>query len=514
MYTFKDIEFACNANKKSAIIDFNQEYSLAIDLYDKMQFLIYRYQSRFLLGIGDNKHSDVILSTLIKSMYNLSSVIDLTINGHIGAARIVIRNIFEFLVLGKYILIREDKIVNNRWDKIEYVSIGQAVFNETVYPKDKDKEAFKKLWVDLSLYTHATRVSGQITYEYDYIKKEIKLNFNYILLLLVMLYNYMNAFLATPYFKRYIKSLAEAQPDDKNLNKAVLYQEYLNKTIKRVKAGFNDEGKKIINYYAAKWRFSPPKNLKQKEERFTNQQTKKDYLEKNKLFLKNKEDLINYLDDFIKLYNESKEEPYRAVLLKYLKKTKKMIQGYRIKTIQDNYRIYHYVVDITSDSIKLILCSTNKLSFEKEGEDCYKEEVELLNIKSEFLSVDEYATLYNVSIPTVKRWISKIKIHKAKVIGDKWYIPELQPKPEPGFYMVEYNWIDLPEYIKSKYPFLNNLSDLTIYKISSKNIYGTTSFNADGEIIELNEEARIALEKDLLKYAENVNETRALYVPC
>ncbi|MPM64941.1 hypothetical protein SDC9_111833 [bioreactor metagenome] len=265
-------------------------------------------------------------------------------------------------------------------------------------------------------------------------------------MLLNMFYIYLNTFLATPYFKSYIKSLARSS---EILNKAVKYQEFLNNTF-RNEMQFTDECRHILNFYTAKWRFAPIKVINQTKEKHLDRQQKK-YDITYHTILRNKSDILNYLTSFIKLYSENIEEidaSYRLVILKYLKSLHKVLQDYPIKPIDGVFNIYHYIIDIKSDSISLVLCSTNRLSIEDDDTFSFTHELTLLTIHSELLSLEEYAALYNTSIETAKRWISKVKLHRAKMIGDKWFIPELQPKPYSGKYAVEYFWKELPASVK------------------------------------------------------------------
>lgn len=349
MQTFDDFKIIYEKNRKRVLKEFEKDCSLVTSLFDKMQFLIDQYSIRFILGIGNGKNADVMLSTLVKSMYNLHAVIDLTQNGNIGPARIIIRNIFEFLVMGKYILLHDDHSARVKWDNLEYINIDRRIFQNTIYPDNESKEAFIKWWTLLCQYAHATRASGQESYEYDDIKAEINMNLTFILMLLAMLYSYMNKFLVTPYFKNYLKSLAEAQPNNSTLANTIEYQQFLKKAFRYVKSILSSECEQILNYYSANWRIKQPTNkLSANKNEFNSRESFRS-LAFQGAPLENRVDIFNYLNSFIQLYKESIEgvdEAYRKIVLKYLIRFKKLLQEYSICEIKDKYLLYHYMINI------------------------------------------------------------------------------------------------------------------------------------------------------------------------
>ena len=473
------------------------------------------------MGIGTSHHSDIILSTLVKSMNNMETVIELTINGDIGSARIIIRNIFEFLVMGKYMLLYDDQAVREKWDKIEYINIDRKIFKNTVYPNNKNKTAFVNWWERLCQYSHATRASGQVSYDYEDIKSDIHLNFTFMLLLFSMLYHYMNSFLATPYFKKYIQSLAQSQPDNEHLNNMVKYQQYLSSTFKKMKSIFSGECKDILNYYSAKWRVVSPILTERVVSKGNLNPDRlplyKMHIANSQCILSSKLGIQNYLNAFIQLYSVPQKgvnDAYRSIILKYLKKLKKALIEYPI-CIEDAWYKHHYVVDIKSESIKLVLlCETAPLELVNATEDepfSFREVADILTINSEFLTVEQFAKLYNVSIRTVKNWISQVKLHSAKKTDGTWIIPELQPRPERGWYWVQYYWNSLPPRILKEYPYIKNSTCITIVKNTSENTYRCLLIENDQVII--SEEERVELETDLLKYAVGVEDIGVFLVP-
>jgi len=256
MECYLDFKEQYEKNKAIILEKFKNDIYLSTALFNKILFLSNRYIMRFFLGIGHNlDQQDIITSTIYKSLYNLEAIIDLTIRGKVGPARIIMRNVFEFLVIGKYMILEEDNLCRERWDNINHINLDNKIFKKIIYPNNKNKEAFVKWWKMLCQLTHATKMSGQADFEYEDLKKQIKINFTFILILLCMLYHYMNIFLATPYLKSYIKSLDNDQSENDNLHKAVIYEKEVKELIKIMNSTFSPECKQIIMFYRAKWEF-------------------------------------------------------------------------------------------------------------------------------------------------------------------------------------------------------------------------------------------------------------------
>ena len=229
-----------------------------------------------------------------------------------------------------------------------------------------------------------------------------------------------------------------------------------------------------------------------------------------KHILENKNDLQSYITAFIHLYSEPHEDlddTYRCIVLKYMKRMRKLLSEYNMCEIEDDYNIYHYVVEIDNDSVRLVLCSTSKWELQHcelhEHSFCVK--ATLIELKSELITVAQYASLYNVSPLTVISWIDKVRMHKAVKVNDQWLIPELHQRPKRNFYMIQYHWDSLPKNVIKKHPCLKGLSDIMIYRHSHLNLYRCSSFNYGHGDFEITEMERIALETDLMRHAVMVD---------
>lgn len=94
----------------------------------------------------------------------------------------------------------------------------------------------------------------------------------------------------------------------------------------------------------------------------------------------------------------------------------------------------------------------------------FSDEYILLSVKSDYMTVSEFAKLYNVTDITVRQWIRRGKIRSAKKQGRDWIIPDIADKPKRGFQDVTYMWKELTSEIEDKYPFLKEYNNMFIFQ--------------------------------------------------
>lgn len=66
------------------------------------------------------------------------------------------------------------------------------------------------------------------------------------------------------------------------------------------------------------------------------------------------------------------------------------------------------------------------------------QEFTILNVRGNYLSVEQYASEYGVGTGTVRQWIRRGKIRSAVKVGQTWIIPELTELPARGFQSATY----------------------------------------------------------------------------
>lgn len=500
----QDIQAQCEKNRLQALVVYKDQHAILTHALSRLHFLTEKYMIRYMVGIGSNRNSELVLSTLYKGLNNMQAIMDLTISGHIGAARIVMRNVFEYLVIGKYLQLFSDEGAVEKWDNIEYINIDRRIFQRTIYPDNQNKGAFLRWWKLLCQYSHATRTSGQISFLFEEIKSEIHVNFSFMFVLCSMLHHFMSNFLANDYFRNYIDSLPKhdtKEAPNQSLNQCT---QELKTLIKTIKSLLSKECKQILSYYIAAWRLAPERS---KREPFQNNSTSMRISETGNLPLSdslptNKEALLKYMRSFIGLYSEPQEglkEGYRKSVIKYLKRMQTLITEHTFFELPNN--AYFYTLEILNDRIQLLLGRRqwSPLEDTKDDELSWLQKMVLLEVKSEYLNAEQYATIYGVSHSTVMQWIHRARMHGIRQLENNWMIPELQPRPTYGIYHVEYTWNAFPAHLLDKHPMLKNSRGLFIYKQKGDpNYILTIDSQPPQEPSILNDVQRIRLEMELI----------------
>lgn len=235
-----------------------------------------------------------------------------------------------------------------------------------------------------------------------------------------------------------------------------------------------------------------------------------------KLFKENhlltKQEIIYSIDKYIehskKLYNgEGWSIIKRGNMLELCYQFKEIIQKTNIPQISDNWYFYDYNFD--SDSIQLNLSYCEDIQFNEYGEISHIESsgvFELIKVKCEYLSVEEFALMFGVKTQTVIKWLNTGRIRSAKLYGNDWLIPKITDKPKRKFESANYY---LPEKIKvhnEEFDFLDRCSNVYIYqKDTNSEIYNVSLKETNGEYIDnlvLNEIQRENLEYYLLSLPE------------
>jgi len=194
---------------------------------------------------------------------------------------------------------------------------------------------------------------------------------------------------------------------------------------------------------------------------------------KNENFLC-KQDVVNSFETFIEHHRENdNEEGYSegklSVLLELCGKFQQALDSCKLPDLTDDWWFYQY--EITSDSIDLTLNYCNEFEFSEGGEPetmTSTKEFVLLNVKCDYLTVEQYANLYGVTTTTIRQWIRRGKLRTAKKMGRDWLIPALADKPTRGFQSASYNWTYLPQPIRDEFPFLKEYNTIYIYQDSDK----------------------------------------------
>ena len=155
-----------------------------------LNFIVLDYKS--------NYFTEIILSICYKNIISLISCIKLIEQGFLGSAKIIFRNIYENLVIGKMLGVTKDKELCNKWKSGTQISIKKDIFRKLIKTPSQESLEF---WEFLNKYTHATVHSQDFYLDVD--NKEIANCSSIITTLLVMNYTLINQFISK-YYKHYL----------------------------------------------------------------------------------------------------------------------------------------------------------------------------------------------------------------------------------------------------------------------------------------------------------------------
>jgi hypothetical protein len=116
---------------------------------------------------------DILFSAFHKSLFTLSSCIDLTCRGFYGPARPLLRHVFEFLVTAKFCNISTNPQIYKKWTDGGPVYFTNGVLRKIRSP---DITPIIELWGHLNELTHATSSSSQVGLHFPLIAVDTQIN--------------------------------------------------------------------------------------------------------------------------------------------------------------------------------------------------------------------------------------------------------------------------------------------------------------------------------------------------
>jgi hypothetical protein len=169
---------------------FQELIRLIHEIFDCQQNI---FNSHFWTQLGDfhkpNENKIILNASYYKNTMSFVSSTEMTLRGFYGSARIILRQIFEFLIIGKYSSISEDSGFTKHWIQGGQINIGRQILNKLKKPNTAE---FNALYEALCNYNHATPYAQQIGLSFERNQSEIQLNLVVILALLECNYHLLN----------------------------------------------------------------------------------------------------------------------------------------------------------------------------------------------------------------------------------------------------------------------------------------------------------------------------------
>lgn len=188
----------------------------------------------------------IVLSAIYKNFYIFYSAVELLKKGLYGSSRVLLRQSFEFLIIGKFCaLTNNDKVFKN-WQEGKTVYFGKEILKNINKP---DTDEIKNFWIFLCKFAHSTNVSQQVGINWEDDKNEIKFTFGLIQILLECHYHLLNSILLPNSIKSFV-----AYYDDNVIKKC---KSEINEIFKINRINYSKVSKKLIRDFKSKWEMNP-----------------------------------------------------------------------------------------------------------------------------------------------------------------------------------------------------------------------------------------------------------------
>ena len=153
-----------------------------------------------------NPVNKILLLAIHRNFISFCAVLDLTRRGLYGPARMILRHIYEGLVIAKFCALSSDRKVFERWEQGEYIPLTNEILNKIKTP---DPDPFRKLWKVLCAFTHATVFSHQEILDARKNLDEIVITFQITRALLECNYHLLVRHFATPSMQYFEKAYGD-----------------------------------------------------------------------------------------------------------------------------------------------------------------------------------------------------------------------------------------------------------------------------------------------------------------
>lgn len=243
----KSIEQHLQLNESYISNKYKNIYLLSKQMIE-IQYKLFEIISWTLRGeIGaTEEYSPILVSGFLKSLMGISGCIELNSKGLYGSSRIIMRHIYEYLMIAKYCSVSKDMGLYNKWDSGHDVSLRKHIFKHLKAPSTQE---FEILWDLLCKFTHASKYSQQIVLDIKEFEDELRVNHSLVLAFIEMSYHLLNSHMINNSMLYYMRSFGDQDENDyfKDLKKQ------MRELIKISRKTLSKDTKKLIYEYKLKW---------------------------------------------------------------------------------------------------------------------------------------------------------------------------------------------------------------------------------------------------------------------
>ena len=188
----------------------------------------------------------VLMQACVKISYLLYNAHQLLLRGEYGVANILLRQVFEYLVIGKYFYKQQNEIWAEKWLEDRKYEVYDKILRLLKIP---DKKHLCDFWKVLCSLAHATPSSQQISLDGQFNEIDIELSYNVVLILLCCKHVLVNYFYSNRKLMRLIKLSPEVAKEMVDLRqKSAAW-------IKETTSLFSVDGIKVLKDYKRYWVF-------------------------------------------------------------------------------------------------------------------------------------------------------------------------------------------------------------------------------------------------------------------
>ncbi len=243
----KDYENAVRRNLKLNKVFLDSRITLFVTLFDIQQKLFKNhYSGTFDIYYGIQEHEKVMFHAYLKNISLLYSSHKLVLSGSYGAANIILRQVFEFLLIGKYASVTKNNQWANNWFESYQFNVYDRIIKLLAKPK---KENLHNYWIITCRQTHATSSSHQIGLSFKNNREQTFLSYNFILLLLRCNYHLISSCI----LNNRLRYRSEYYGDHKKEN--IVARASAKKIIKEIESIFLKPGTDLMKDYRSNWIF-------------------------------------------------------------------------------------------------------------------------------------------------------------------------------------------------------------------------------------------------------------------
>jgi hypothetical protein len=193
---------------------------------------------------------------------------------------------------------------------------------------------------------------------------------------------------------------------------------------------------------------------------------------KEKLFRENhlftREDILESLELFIEYEKLNEDARYSNDIVKnriqLCEKFVSAVMKSKLPVLSELWWYYDY--QFFGSSMELDLCHANEIEVRDDeiGSVISTIERTLITVECDYLNVEQYAALHGVKPATVRQWIKRGRLRRAKKDGRDWVIPNTEDRPSRDYGIVQY-LVEKDTYIESdEFPILATCDSIFIFQ--------------------------------------------------